>query len=218
MPFCDVNRLTTPSTNAAGSRSSPKRVCSAALLTERRAMRLASKRAARCGSVAGFHTASSMPLRMPVKTPGPLAQQAVEPHPVLGRADLGGVGRRHRGDPVGQREPRLEVADRAVVFDAVQRIGMRRQADPREELARKLSLKRQVVHRHDRARPRRASVMEQRGNEARLPVVGVDDVGPITRDGAAGDRGGARGERREAKPVVGPFVPVGSDIGLPGRA
>ena len=130
--------------------------------------------------------------RMPVSTSARLRSRPSSPIPSVGRADLRGVGRRHRGDPVGEREAGLEVADRAVILDAVDRIGVRRQADPGEEVARVLALERQVVHRHDRAGPRRAAVMEQCGNEARLPVVRVDDVGRVTGDGAARDRRGAR--------------------------
>ena len=54
-------------------------------------------------ALAGDHRhVSSMPLTMPETTPRAGAQQPVEPHPAFGRADLGGIGRRDRGDAVGE--------------------------------------------------------------------------------------------------------------------
>ena len=44
-------------------------------------------------SVAGFQTSVSMPLTMPVSTFRRDAQQAVEAHAALRRADLLGIGR-----------------------------------------------------------------------------------------------------------------------------
>ena len=164
--------------------------------------------------------ASSMPLRMPVSTPRALAQQPVEPHAVLGRADLRGVGRRHRGDAVGKREPRFEIADRAVIFDAVDRVGVRRQADPSRRSSRgnwpwndRLCT---VITVPGRGAP---PIVEQRRHEARLPVVRVHDVGREARDGAA-----ARSRRRRAasaakrSPLSGHSCPSGPTYGLPGRA
>ena len=119
IPFCADSRLITPNSSFAGSRRRPNRSCSAALFAARRAGRSASNVAARYGSCAGFHTVVSMPLRMPDSTSARVAQQAVEPHAARRRADLRRIGRRYRGDPVGELQPGLQVADRAVVLDAL---------------------------------------------------------------------------------------------------
>ena len=199
MPFCDVRRLTTPSTKAAGSASRPNRACSAALLAARRARRLRVEARGEIGVGRRIPHRVVDAVEDAGQHAGALAQQAVEPHAVLGRADLRGVGRRHRGDPVGEREARLEVADRAVILDAVDRVRVRRQADPWRAGSRgnwpwndRLCTVMTVP------RPRRAAVVEQRRDEARLPVVRVHDVGRVARDGAARDRGGARARARRS--------------------
>ena len=52
---------------------------------------------------------------------GASAQQAVEPHAALRRADLGGIGRRDGGDAVGELQPGLQEADAAEILHAVDR-------------------------------------------------------------------------------------------------
>ena len=188
MPFWSVRRLTTPSRNVAGLDVEPQARLQRGLV--RGALRETAPVVAR-GQV---HVGRRIPhgfvdavqdARQHVR---PLAQQPVEAHAAFGRADLRRVRRRHRRDAVGEREPRLQEADRAVVLDAVDGVRVRRQAQLREQLARELPLEREVVHGHHRARPRRAAVVEQRGDEPRLPVVRVHDVGREARDDAARDR------------------------------
>ena len=50
-------------------------------------------------------------------------EQAAHAHAAGGRADLGGVGGRDGGDPVGQSQPGLQHADGAVILHAVDRVG-----------------------------------------------------------------------------------------------
>ena len=61
----------------------------------------------------------SMPLRMPLSTISALAQQAAEPHAALVALDLLRIGRRHRGDAIGELQPGLQKADAAEIFEAV---------------------------------------------------------------------------------------------------
>ena len=139
-----------------------------------------------------------------------MAQQAVEAHAALRRADFRRVGRRHRRDAVGQLEPGLQIADRPVVLDAVDRVRVRRQAERGEQVARELALERQVVHGHHGARPRFAAIVQIGGRQAGLPVVRVHDIGDELRHCAmANGRGRAR-KRGEAKRVVRPIAPSAS--------
>ena len=81
----------------------PAARCSATRLSARASMRSgAVGERASWASVAGFQTSSSMPLRMPSTTARAAAQQPVERHAEFGRHDLARVGRRDRGDAVGE--------------------------------------------------------------------------------------------------------------------
>ena len=179
------------------------RARSAVAFAARAARCAASKRAAGAGSVAGSHTASSMPLRMPRSDARAMAQQAVESHAAFGRADFRRVRRRHGGDAIGKREPRLEIADGAVVLDAVDRPRVPRQPERRRadtpgnwpwnaRLCTVITVPAAA-----------AAVVQVGGRQARLPVVRVHDVGHELAHGAASHvRRGAR-ERGEAQRVVG---------------
>ncbi len=122
MPFCQVSRLTTPKSGAVGSASRPQPRLQRRLVRGARGEALASKRGGEVRVASpGSRRSSSMPLQDAGEHAGALAQQPVEAHAELRRADLRGVGRRDGGDAVGEREPGLQEADGAVVLDAVER-------------------------------------------------------------------------------------------------
>ena len=125
MPFCQVSRLTDARRAAPSSASRPKRASTRALVGARGRRAFApSSGAASSGSVAGFQTAVSMPLTMPVQRGAARAQiRPSRPMPNSARADLRGVGRADGGDRVGEREAGLQEADAAVILDAVDREG-----------------------------------------------------------------------------------------------
>ena len=123
------------------------------------------------------------------------------------------IGRRDRRDAVGELQPRLEESDSAVIFDAVDGEGLRRQAEGGEDLGGKLALEGEVMHGHHRAGARAPAVLQISGGEARLPVVGVDDLRREARDEALAERGADFRERREAKSVVHEVAAVRSGIG-----
>ena len=117
------------------------------------------------------------------------------PHDVLealtegGRQDLPRIGRAHGEDRAGVEDAALEVVHAA---EALQLIGPEQVLrEPREiqRAARVQALVLQVVDRQHGARraerPLAQRRVEERGNQARRPVVAVDDV----RDPAGGDAG-----------------------------
>ncbi len=117
--------------------------------------------AASVASVSGFQISSSMPLTMPSTSAARRAQQAVERHAELGREDLARIGRRDRGDLVGEPDAAFEKADAAEIFDAVDAASPRaagRAAPSRSAVV--MALERHVVERQHRPRPRAAVVVE----------------------------------------------------------
>ena len=52
---------------------------------------------------------------------------------MLRGAYLGGIGRRYRGDPIGERKTSLQEANRAIIFHSFEHEGTRRQSQRREE-------------------------------------------------------------------------------------
>ena len=123
------------------------------------------------------------------------------------------IGRRDRGDAVGELQPGLEEADAAVIFDAVDGEGLRRQAEGGEDFGRELALESEIMHGHHRAGARASAVMQISGGQARLPVVGVDDMRREARDEALAELGADFCERREAKGVVREIAAVRAGIG-----
>ena len=157
--------------------SMPKRSFSARLFCRRRPSRAAVKVAARCGSVAGFQTASSMPFRMPETTSERSAQQPVERHAALRRADLGGVGRRDGRDAIGELQPGLQEADAAEILDAVDRRAPAAGACRlRSSAAGKCPWKARLCTVITVAGRAPAAVVEIGRREPRLPVMRVHDV------------------------------------------
>ena len=120
-PFCQVS-ASPPRTAAvriaAGQSAAAARACSDA---GRRA-RIGRSVRGIVWSVAGFHTATSIPLRMPQSTLR-APQERIEPGPFGRRLDLRRVGRRDGRDAIGKLQPGLEEADAAVILDAVDREG-----------------------------------------------------------------------------------------------
>ena len=171
------------------------------------------------GSVAGSHTASSMPFRMPVSTSARCAQQPVESHAALRRADLRRVGRRHGGDPVRERQPGLEVADR--------RRSTRRRRSPRRAAAGRSRPAARGGNCPWKARlctvitvpgTRRAAVVQQRRGEAGLPVVGVDDIRRDRRHGPRPIEAAHWPRAAKRSALSGHGRPSGPVYGLPARA
>ena len=54
--------------------------------------------------------------------------QTFQPHAILHAVDFLGIGRADRGNRVGRAQARLQIADLAIIFDAVDRPCFRRQA------------------------------------------------------------------------------------------
>ncbi len=142
-----------------------------------------------------------------------MAQQSVEAHAARRRTDFRRIRRRYGRDAIGQLEPGLQIADRAVIFDAVDRIRVPRQTERIQQVAAELALERQVVHGHHGAGARPSRIVQIRRRETRLPVVRVHDIGNELRDCAmANGRRGMR-KRGETKRVVAPHVAARVRVG-----
>ncbi len=74
----------TPNSSLSGACFSPNHACSDILFASRRSGRSAEKSATVNGSVAGFHTASSMPFRMPLSTAARMRNRPSMPMPPAG--------------------------------------------------------------------------------------------------------------------------------------
>ena len=72
-----------------------------------------------------------------------------------------------------------------------------------------LPLEGEIVDGHDGGRPRPSGQRQIGRGEPRLPVVGVDEIGPPPREDAETDLARRPGEGGEAPVVVGPVVPGG---------
>ena len=147
---------------------------------------------------------------------GANAQQSVERHTALRCADLGGIGRRDGGDAVGELQSCLQEADASEIFDAVDRETPRREHQARQQCGGKVPLEGEVVNRDHGRRPRRTCVVEISGRQSGLPVVSVNDGGPIAVDQALPDVGGDARERREALCIVRPVAAGPVDVWVAG--
>ena len=214
MPFCHDSRLTTPNRSASGVSARPNaRGQRLAVLGARGAMTRVEMRGQRERRSAGFHSVVVDAVQDAGEIARAMAQQSVEAHAALRRADFLRIRRRYGRDAIGQLEPGLQIADRAVIFDAVDRIRVPRQTERIQQVAAELALERQVVHGHHGARTRASRIVQIRGRQARLPVVRVHDIGNEFRDCAVADvRRGMR-KRGEAKRVVAPHVAARVRVG-----
>ena len=117
MPFCHVSRLTTPN-SGPGLRDAEVRAQRVAARAARDAMPRVERRGqVRVGgriprAVVDAVADAAQRVRA-------MAKQPVEPHAALGCLDLLGIRRRHGGDAVGELQSGLEIADAAVVLDAL---------------------------------------------------------------------------------------------------
>ena len=144
------------------------------------------------------------------------AQQPVEAHAALVRHDLGGIGRRHRGDVVRIEQRGLEEAQRAVELGAFGAEGLVGQAQAVRHPGREPARKGEVVDRRHGAGLRVLREVQVGRREARLPVMAVDDVGPVVGDQAGPDPRRDEAQRAETGAVVRPFRPVGRQIRIAG--
>ena len=176
MPFCQPSRLTTQNRKPS-SASRPKAASMARLLARRRPSVVGGvgRREVRIGG--GVPDGGVDAVDDAGEDACPRPQQPVEPHPALGGADLLGIGRADGGDRVGVVEAGLQVADAAVILDALDGPGLGRQAEAREDRRREDALEGDVVDGDHRLRRPAAGVAEVGGDEAGLPVVAMDDVG-----------------------------------------
>ena len=120
MPFCQVSRLDhaeqQPRPDPAPGRTA---VAAPPCWRARGQRRAAEARSdARCRSP-GSRRRTSMPLKMPDSTPARARSSPSRPHAAGGGLDLPRIGRRYRGDAVGELQAGLEKADVAVILDAV---------------------------------------------------------------------------------------------------
>ena len=151
-----------------------------------------------------------------------LAENAVEPEPVLRGLDLLGIARAHGRDHTAEDDAGLQKADAAPVLHAVHAHQRVAETEPRQPLALEHALVGEVVdgehHRHPRQGRRRVPGHRQNHrHEPGLPVVRVNRVVP-----RAGERRPPQRrvrQEREALGVVGevlalrPVDPVAVEIG-----
>ena len=141
----------------------------------------ASKCAARCGSVAGFHSSTSMPFRTPTQIASALGEDAVEAAAVGGGLDLARVGRAHRREQRAAVERGLGEVERAEVLELARVVVLRPEAGDEHRAAVVHALIGEVVDGVDggaavqRLRPLDGVDVDR--DERRLPVVRVDHVG-----------------------------------------
>ncbi len=220
-PFCQVSRLTTPNSGASGSAARPRRACRAALLAARAGQVLGGEpRRGISLSVAGSQTVivdavedAAQPIRR--------AAAAARPGPCrLPACGFRRVGRRDRGDPVGEAQPGLQVADVAVIFDAVDAERPRRQAERGQQRRPGTGPGRRGCARSSPCRAARPAVVVQIGRrQPGLPVMRVHDRrGCHAGSRPRRDAGADPRQRGEAQRVVGPVAAVRADIGVARRA
>ena len=109
-------------------------------------------------------------------------------------------------------KPRLQKADTAKIFDAFDRQRSVGQSELPEYRNGKVTLKREVMDRHDCAGARAFGKMEIGGREGGLPIVGVDDLGFESTDRTETDVRPDPRERRKSAGVVGPVATVGAQV------
>ena len=89
-----------------------------------------------------------------------MSAAAVHSHAASRRADLRRIGWGYRGDTVGELQPGLQIADTAVVLDALDGERLGGQAEKRQQVGRKLPLKREIMDCHHGRRFDRAGVVQ----------------------------------------------------------
>ena len=151
-------------------------------------------------------------------TAAPRAQQAVQAHAGFGLANLQRVGRRNRGDAIGQLQRCLEIADRAVVLDAVDRVRRGRQAERGQQRFVELTLEREVVHGRDSRRAPLVVVMQICGRQSGLPIVCMHDIRHEIRRRSLAEISARARQRREAQRIVRPILAVGAGVRIAGAA
>ena len=147
---------------------------------------------------------------MPLTRSARARKSPVEAHAECRRLDLPRIARRHRRDAIGELQGRLKKTDRAVIFNAVDAEGLRRQSQRLQQLFGILALEGDVVNREDGRGAWAIRVMHIGWRERRLPVMGMDDVWREIVQRAEADLRAGPGERAEAEGVVrivGPIRP-----------
>ncbi len=129
---------------------------------------------------------------------GALPQHAFQSVAILGGLDLAAVGAAHGRDRVSAHEGALHQVYLAPVLKRLRREGIRAKACVAHVSRHKDALVAEVVDREDRSgAPEGAAVLIQflyiKGDERRLPVIAVNDVGPEIQ-GAAELNNSAREE------------------------
>ena len=153
---------------------------------------------------------------MPERSVSRAAQDALKAHAEFLRAQFARVGGGDGGDAVREGDARLQRADLAPVFEAVLREVGAGEPERGEAGGGGEALEGDVVDRQQRGRAGAAGA-DVVGGEARLPVVGVDDIGRPPPCPLGGDAGRDPRERGEAFGVVGPVLAVGAaSRGAPG--
>src|SRR3546814_10678779 len=102
---------------------------------------------------------------------------------------------------------RLEIVDAAVIFDAVDGKGMRRKAEPGEDIGAVLPLEGDVVDCHQARNGGAFSIAQIGGKQARLPVMDMHEIRPPAFPAAERYLGAGARKGCEATPVVG-IVPA----------
>ena len=152
-----------------------------------------------------------MPLRMPCTTAARARSSPSSPMPTSGVMISRGIGRRDRGDAVGELQAGLQIADAAEIFDAVdaQARGGRPSVPKIEAGKWPWNARLCTVITVPGAA---AAVMQIGGQQRRLPVVRVHDFRPRRPATRRADIGADARQGGEAPGVVGPVVPVGSEV------
>jgi hypothetical protein len=169
------------------------------------------------GSVAGFQTASSMPLRMP-RDRAAAADHAVQPAAELVGGDLARVGGADGGHAVGELQPGLHERQLAVELQPAGDMKRAGRPSRAEVVHRKQALEGQVVHREHRAAPGGRVGGHVGAGHGGMPVVRVHDLGhPAGVEFAGGQVRGHPAQQRKTLQVVGPLAPSGVLVGAAAR-
>ena len=146
--------------------------------------------------------------RDPAEDPRSFTQQSAQSHASLIFVNLDRIGRRDRRDAFRDLQACLQEADRSVIFDTVNREGLRRQAERIEHFMRKLALVGQIMNRHHGGGPGAAGIVQIGRCQSRLPIMGVHDIRHERGNGAPADFGRDPRKCCEAHAVVGPILAV----------
>ncbi len=147
----------------------------------------------------------------------PFVHHAFQPHAEGRGHDFPRIGGADDRDRIGCLQAALEEPDIAVIFDAVDRICFRREAELGEVVGRELPLERKVVHGQDARNGVVAGVLQIEEAHRRVPVMCVNDVRPPVGNEPARDLRCDQREGGEAFPVVRiiPAMPVYVESPLP---